>query len=61
MTIDRYEQHTFIPDDDSASKANWPAPKPAKPPVKDKARASEWLPGAILLICALAVVIGGLI
>jgi hypothetical protein len=60
MTTDGSEQRTFIPDDDSASKANWPAPKPAQTPARDKAPVSEWLPWAIVLLCALAVVIGGL-
>ena len=61
MTTDGSEQRTFTPDDDSASKANWPTPKPANPPVKDKAPVSEWLPGAIMLVCLVIAVVVGLL
>jgi hypothetical protein len=56
---DDYEQRTFLPDD-SASKANWPAPKPAKAMVKDKVPVTEWLPGAIILLSLVICVVVGI-
>ncbi len=52
------EQRTFIPDDDSAERADWPKsrprPKPQKPP---REPLSYWLPGVIVVVCGVVVVL----
>jgi len=58
-----YDKRTFFPDDDSAEKANWPPlgthPRPThtRPKIEPKPTFSEWVPGAIILLCAVVVIV----
>lgn len=56
---DDYEQRTFIPDDDSAERANWPEPRARPKPKPTRVPLSVKLPGNIFLVCLALVLIFG--